>query len=305
MSYVPEKVFPSANTFFASIPELFTSVVAAHPQRLAVRCGQESLTYSDLDRLSSHVAQRLLANGVQPGQLVGLLLPRGIGNVVSMLAVLKAGAAYLPLDADYPVERLRFMLQDCEVSAALTDSTTEALAQSLGVQSISWNAPASGHAALPVSQGDSLAYIMYTSGSTGTPKGVMIPHRGIVRLVRDTNYIQVQPTDVFAQWSNACFDAITFEVWGALLNGACVEVLPATTLLSAASFSRAVADKQLSAAFLTSAVFSNLAEQCPAALAQIRVLLAGGDALSHRAIAQYLAAQGPGQLWNGYGPTEC
>lgn len=305
MSVEPSEVFPDSNAQFASIPEIFSSIASSHPQRIAVRCDGESLNYSELDRRSQLLAQHLVASGVQPGSLVGLLLPRGIANVVSMLAVLKAGAAYLPLDADYPVERLRFMLADCEVTLALTDSTTAALAQSLGVQSLAWNAPPSGHPALPASQGESLAYIMYTSGSTGTPKGVMIPHRGIVRLVRDTNYIQVQPTDVFAQWSNACFDAITFEVWGALLNGACVEVLPATTLLSAASFSRAVADKKLSAAFLTSAVFSNLAEQCPAALAQIRVLLAGGDALSHRAIAQYLAVHGPGQLWNGYGPTEC
>jgi amino acid adenylation domain-containing protein len=145
---------------------------------------------------------------------------------------------------------------------------------------------------------------MYTSGSTGTPKGVMIPHRGIVRLVRDTNYIQVRPDDVFAQWSNACFDAITFEVWGALLNGACVQVLPSSVLCSPAAFRQLVSDTSISVAFLTSAVFATLVAEVPSSLAKLRVLLTGGEIFPSRAIGQYLDAQGSGELWHVYGPTE-
>ncbi len=277
---------------FPNVVKIFHEVLQKHSSRIAIRHEGASLSYAELDRQATELAYKLVARGIQPGDIVGILQPRGIGHIVSMLGILKAGAAYLPLDHAYPRERLDFMVADAQAKLTLDDTSLATL-------------PTPDKAApLPDLSGESLAYLMYTSGSTGTPKGVMIPHRGIVRLVRNTNYIQVQPEDVFAHWSNASFDASTFEIWGALLNGACVEILPSATLLSAAAFRRAVEAHKLSAAFITSAVFTILAEQCPEALAQIRVLLAGGDALSHKAIRQYLAVQGSGQLWNGYGPTE-
>jgi amino acid adenylation domain-containing protein len=152
---------------------------------------------------------------------------------------------------------------------------------------------------------ESLAYIMYTSGSTGVPKGVEILHRGIIRLVKNTNYVRIDRTDRIAQISKFSFDAITFEVWGALLNGAQVSILPHEVVLSPQRLAGAIRDSNITTMFLTAALFNMVAKVNPSAFAGVRNLLAGGDVVSPESARLVLNTAPPQRLINGYGPTEC
>ncbi len=145
---------------------------------------------------------------------------------------------------------------------------------------------------------------MYTSGSTGQPKGIAVVHRGITRLVRNTNYVQLTAEHKVAQTSNFAFDAATFEIWGALLNGGTCVLVPKEVLLTPARFAAAIERHSLSATFLTPALFNQIAREVPAALASMQYVLCGGDAVDPRHARLVLDAPGPVQLINGYGPTE-
>jgi amino acid adenylation domain-containing protein len=158
---------------------------------------------------------------------------------------------------------------------------------------------------LPV-QSDGLdpAYVMYTSGSTGTPKGIAIPQRGIIRLVKDTNYIQIERGDRVSQASNMAFDAATFEVWGVLLNGASLVMLPQEVVLSPVEFARIIRRENIQVAFVTTALFNQIASLEPAAFQSVRDVLTGGDTASPVHMRAVLSAGGPRRLLNVYGPTE-
>jgi amino acid adenylation domain-containing protein len=235
--------------------------------------------------------------------------------VISMLAVLKAGCAYVPLDSTYPADRLRFMISDTDLAAIVTDKSNEkklsSSTQLVSVEEVFGGEPEAAmdlEPAVGLEQSrtaESTAYIMYTSGSTGTPKGVEVPHRAIVRLVRSATYVDFGPAEVFAQISNSSFDAITFEVWGALLNGARLVILPTAVVLSPEAFADAIQKYRLTAMFLTSSLFNLIAARCPSAFHTVRHLLVGGDAVDPRWARQVLETAPPRRLINGYGPTEC
>lgn len=290
-----------------SIADLFGEVARHCPERVAVIDGDEQLTYGMLDERSSRVAAHLELHGVTNGSRVGLALNRSAAMVVSMVGILKTGAAYVPLDADYPAERLRFMIEDTQLSAIVTDREHE--------QKLSCGVPVlrfedTRGAAQEIynrchATAESTAYIMYTSGSTGTPKGVEVTQRGVIRLVRNASYVDFGPSEVFAQISNSSFDAITFEVWGALLNGARLVIVPTSTVLSPEAFAAAIETHHLSAMFLTSSLFNVMASQRPQAFRTVRHLLVGGDAVDPTWARHVLKAAPLDRIINGYGPTEC
>jgi len=293
----------------ATIPDLFAQIAVEHAESLAILEGSESITYRELDQRSNRLAAHLRRSGVESGDRVGLALDRSIAMVVSMLAVLKAGCVYVPLDSTYPADRLNFMVSDTDLAAIITDKPNEKTLSSkvrmilveevlAGDQTVA-TAPEHGRNA------ESTAYIMYTSGSTGTPKGVEVPHRAIVRLVRNATYVDFGPAEVFAQISNSSFDAITFEVWGALLNGARLVILPTTVVLSPEAFAAALQKYRISAMFLTASLFNLIAARCTSAFHTVRHLLVGGDAVDPRWARHVLEVAPPRRMINGYGPTEC
>nr|QEO74439.1 phosphopantetheine-binding domain-containing pro [uncultured bacterium] len=269
------------------------------------------ITYDALIRRADDVAAQLRAVGVRPGDRVGVCIPRSAELWASCLGVWRAGAAYVPLDPEYPSDRLAFMLRD---SVARVVVTTEGLAE---VVAAGDDAPAAvvlsstrrpnprTVAPAATGGGDAVAYVMYTSGSTGQPKGIEVPHRAIARLVCNTDYVDVGPGDVVAQASNASFDAATFEVWGALVNGAALRVVDTTTLLSAPSLAKAIADDGITTLFLTTSLFNALVDDDPSCFAGLRTLLVGGEAADpHRFRRARRAGDPPARLLHAYGPTE-
>jgi amino acid adenylation domain-containing protein len=225
-----------------------------------------------------------------------------------MVAVLEAGGAYVPLDPAAPPERMRHVVQETGATILLAPPGPD-LAP--GVRRVAIAPDGSGLEALPGPEiavggeaGD-VAVVIYTSGSTGAPKGSAIPHRGIVRLVRATNYVSIGPGDRVAQVSTFAFDAATFEVWGALLNGACLVQIAKETVLSPPALAASLRDRRVDVILLTTSLFHHVAAELPQAFGCVRDLLVGGEALDPGRARQVLRGGAPpGRLVNLYGPTE-
>lgn len=292
-----------------SIPEMFERQVKCHPGSIALTFDDREMSYDELNARADELARRLGSLGVGPGVPVGLCLDRSFDLVIGMLGILKAGGVYVPLDASYPIERLRFMIKDTGIGLLLTDKKVDfEQARIPGVQILGTDC-----GSLANSQGEAVkrvpptaqqgAYIMYTSGSTGTPKATLIPHRAVLRLVRNTNYIQISQDDVFLQFAPITFDASTFEIWGALLNGGKLTICP-PGLLSFEELGRVIEREKVSILWLTAGLFHQMVEDQIARLRGLRFLLAGGDTLSVSHVLKAKKELKGCRIINGYGPTE-
>jgi amino acid adenylation domain-containing protein/non-ribosomal peptide synthase protein (TIGR01720 family) len=294
----------------ASVAELFAAVTASTPQASAVVGDGEAWSYGRLDAASSRLARHLAALGVGPGARVGVAMERSADLVVGVLGILKAGAAYVPLDPAYPGERLAFMLADTGADLVLVHGRTRERLAALGARRVCLEADGEAigarSAAPPALRipAEALAYVIYTSGSTGRPKGVAVPHRAIVRLVRETNYVHLGPGDRTGQVASISFDAATYEIWGALLNGATVVVIPREVVLAPERFAAALQEQRVTSMFLTASLFTRMAQEAPDAFSGMSELLVGGEAVDPAAARTVLAGRPPRRLLNGYGPTE-
>jgi amino acid adenylation domain-containing protein len=294
----------------ATIGDLFHSQAAATPDAVAVVADGGRLTYRELDARANRLAHYLRARGVGPETRVGICLDRSLDLVVGVLGIVKAGAAYVPLDPSYPPDRLRFLLADARVAVLLTESRhggrlpRGCVATTICLDD-EWTAIARGPDGPPRggALAGNLAYVMYTSGSTGVPKGVAVPHRAVVRLVLGTDYFQGGPDEVFLQLAPAAFDASTFEIWGALLTGARLVIAPPGTL-SLEEIGRAVREHGVSTLWLTAGLFHLMVDRGLDDLRGLRQLLAGGDVLSVAHVERVLRELPHCRLLNGYGPTE-
>jgi len=293
----------------AGIHQLFEAQVEQTPEAVAVVFEGQQLTYRELNRRANQLAHYLRKQGVGPEALVGICLERSIETVVALLGILKAGGAYVPLDPAYPKERLSFMLEDTQVPVLLTQQRLigklpEHRAQVICLDT-GWQAIAQESEENPISgtTAENLAYVIYTSGSTGRPKGVAVPHRGVVRLVKNTNYVNLSSDEVFLQFAPISFDASTFEVWGCLLNGARLVVFPAHTP-SLDELGQAIERHQVTTLWLTASLFHLMVDGHLKYLRHVRQLLAGGDVLSVPHVEKVLRELKGCQLINGYGPTE-
>ena len=310
-SQLPGKGLRAAYPRNATLVELFAARVEQAPEAPAVVFGDGSLTYAELDRRANRLARHLSGLGVGPGSLVGLCLERSADLIVSLLGILKTGGAYLPLDPSSPAERLRWMLwmlEDTGVRVAI-DGGALAGSEPPGLELVRLDRAeiaAQSSAPLPrVGTGGDLAYVMYTSGTTGLPKGVAIPHRGIVRLVVGTDYFHIWPGDRVLQAATPAFDASTLEIWGALLNGACLVGLPREVCLSPRDLKEALRREGITVMVLTSALFHQVAREVPDAFQGVRDVIFGGEVADPHLLRRVLAHGGPGRLLNIYGPTEC
>src|SRR5262249_45041659 len=200
-----------------------------------VTLDDELVRYGELNCRANQLAHYLRGLGVGPEVLVGICAERSLDMLVGLLGILKAGGAYVPLDPEYPQERLAFMLADAQVAILVTQQRLVKGLPEHGARVVcldmDWGLIARGGENNPIGMTtpDNLAYVIYTSGSTGQPKGVCIPHQGVVRLVKGTNYVNLTAEEVFLQLAPLSFDASTFEIWGCLLNGARLAIFPPHT----------------------------------------------------------------------------
>ena len=305
----------------ALIHELFEQQAARRADAIAVVYDGESTSYGTLNARANRLAHHLIAQGVRPDDRVAICLERSTDLIVGLLGILKAGGAYVPLDPSYPTERLAILLEDSAPKVLITHSDIEAhlpltavpvLRLDIDFRVLERHLPAHNPDLGNRPEGDDeglcarhLAYVIYTSGSTGVPKGVMVEHRNVNRLVINNPYFQAGDDDCLVHAANPAFDAATWEIWGALLNGARLLVLPPADVLDARRFDAQLLAHGATAMWMTVGLFNQYAPTMQASLAQLRYLLVGGDALDPRTIRSVLAqAQRPVHLVNGYGPTE-
>ena len=292
------------------IHQLFEEQVEHNGDAIALVYDDQYLTYRELNGRANQLARYLRSLGVEADRLVGLCVERSLDMVVGLLGILKAGGAYLPLDPEYPQERLSFMLEDTQVKVLLTqakfrDSLPPHQAHIVCLdtdwQTINQANPDNLNNTVSA---ENLAYVIYTSGSTGTPKGVVVTQRAVNRLVLNTNYIQLTANDCIAQAATIAFDAATFEIWGALLNGAKLVFINQSALLSPEEFAVNLSSQGVSVLFLTTALFNQLASFVPQAFSSLKYLLFGGEAVDPRWVQEVLDKGAPQQLFHVYGPTE-
>jgi amino acid adenylation domain-containing protein len=291
------------------IHELFAAQALRTPDAVALVTESESLSYGELNRRANQLAHRLRALGVRSETPVAICAERSLAMIVGLLGILKAGGAYVPLDPAYPRQRLAYMLEDTRAPVLVTQERVRAMlpdhAGRVLCLDADWPIIARESGATPTHEAtpESLAYVMYTSGSTGRPKGVSIPHRAVVRLVKNTDYARLTADEVFLQLAPLAFDASTFEIWGSLLNGARLAIFP-PGIPSVAELGQALRRHQVTTLWLTAAFFHELVEEGVANLGPVRQLLAGGDALSVSHVKSVLRERPGCELINGYGPTE-
>jgi amino acid adenylation domain-containing protein len=292
------------------LARLFQDQAQRAPDHIAVVEGSLELTYGELNSRANRLARHLRQLGVDHGAMVAISMPRSVDMIVGVLAIIKAGGVYVPLDPDYPQSRLEFMLADTAAMVVVT--TAELASRFAGSRAHILRFDVQNEALSSLSDDDlelrttatSLAYVLYTSGSTGQPKGVMIPQRAVVRLVINTNFVQIVQQDRVAHASNSSFDAATFEIWGALLNGAALVIVSRETLLSPSSLRREIVRSAITTMFLTTALFNEYGNGEPELFAGLTHLVFGGEVVDPKAIKRILQATPPARLINGYGPTE-
>ncbi|MDF5731830.1 MAG: amino acid adenylation domain-containing protein, partial [Rhizonema sp. PD38] len=293
------------------IHQLFEEQVEKTPDAVALVYEDQKLTYWELNARANKLTHHLQTLGVEPGMRVGISMERSVELVVGLLAILKAGGAYVPLNSTYPKEHISLMLKDAQPELLLTQQHLLEQLPSDGRKVVcidsDWQAIAQKSATNLACQikADDLAYIIYTSGSTGKPKGVAVPHHAISRLLINTNYINIQPSDRIAQVSNISFDAATFEIWGVLIHGAQLIGITKDIVLSPDEFAIKLQQQEISTIFLTTALLNQLASVVPDAFKNIRHLLFGGEAAEVHTVKAILKNGSPQRLLHVYGPTEC
>ncbi|MFI9210936.1 amino acid adenylation domain-containing protein [Streptomyces sp. NPDC053253] len=293
-----------------TVHQLFERQAARTPEAVAVLFGDTRLTYAELNARGNRLAHHLMGRGVTAGDLVTVCVDRGPDMIVALLGVMKTGAAYVPLDPDYPAARLEFMLSDTRAPLVVTQSHLVERLPGTAAQVLmdtDWDAIAEAPATDPAPQSgpQDLAYIIYTSGSTGTPKGVMVQHQAVCRLIDNNWFADITAGDVVAQTCNFCFDVFTWECWGALTSGAALAIVTKEALVDTPLLASTLRAHDVTTMWLTAPLFNHHVSEAPDLVAGMKTVMYGGDAVE-RSVADALLAgpHAPEHLVNGYGPTE-
>jgi len=294
----------AAHPLEKTIQQLFSEQVAKTPDRIAIVGAngnsplQCSVSYKELDRNASALAGELIEKGVCPNTIVGIKMGRSIEMIIGIMGILKAGGAYLPLDPDFPQERIDYMLADSGAEIVIGPQTVGANCCS-PIQDI--GAECKGERQFAPTD---LAYVIYTSGSTGRPKGVLTTHSNVIRVVKNANYIDISEKDRLLQLSNYAFDGSVFDIYGALLNGAALVMVDRQQLLSVDRLQALIKREQVTVFFVTTALFNTLVDIALQGLSQVRRVLFGGERVSVEHVKKALDVLGKDRVIHVYGPTE-
>jgi amino acid adenylation domain-containing protein len=291
-----------------TIVSCFEQRAAETPDAIAVVSDRLTLTYAELDRRSTQLARFLRARGVREQSCIGVQIERSALLPVALLAILKAGAAFVPIDHAVPRDQLAHMIADAAIRLVVVAGDPHArcdqgyIVVDLLAEAKAVDAEDPTPLAIP-SAATALASIMYTSGSSGRPKGVLISHRAIVALVRGTDMLDIACDDVFLQFAPPAFDASTFEIWSPLLNGATLAIAPPGAL-SLGELGHTIERYGVTTLWLTAPLFALMVETELARFTGLRSLLTGGDVVSPEHARRFVTAAPACRLIDGYGPTE-
>ncbi|MDD2534698.1 MAG: condensation domain-containing protein, partial [Eubacteriales bacterium] len=302
----------------ATIGQLFTAQVDHAPDAIAIVSGQSQFTYRELDQVSEVVANVLRAAGVGRERLVGLIARPSFTMMAAIFSVIKAGGAYVPIDPDYPSDRISYMLKDSQarlvLSAVKNACPTEYNGQIIDLQALvlkTLREVRLGHfiTRQPItSQPEDLLYVIYTSGSTGNPKGAMIEHRNVVRLLfNEHNLFDFGAADTWTMFHSYCFDFSVWEMYGALLNGGRLVMVPKTIARDTTKFHQLLVAQHVTILNQTPAAFYNLiehVERLSSSDLMLRMVIFGGDALKPVLLKPFHQAYPSTRLINMYGITE-
>ena len=277
-----------------TLPEVFAEQVRLRPDAVAVTMGEERLSYAELDRLANRLAHRLIAQGAGPERIVALAMPRSVRLVAALLAVLKAGAAYLPLDPDYPAERIEYMIQDARPVCVVDEGWFAGLD--------AWP----DHDPEVTAGPGNAAYVIYTSGSTGRPKGVVVTHANVLRLFTATDHwFRFGPDDVWTLFHSYAFDFSVWELWGALLYGGRLVVVPYRVSRSPGDFLDLLERERVTVLNQTPSAFYQLVAADDGRELALRYVIFGGEALELSRLRDWYARRPDRPLLvNMYGITE-
>ncbi|MBM7584496.1 tyrocidine synthetase-3 [Bacillus pakistanensis] len=290
-----------------TIHQRFEEQAAKTPGQIAVVYEGKQLTYQELNEEANRIAHMLRVKGVVRESIVGIMMERSIEMAVGTLAILKAGGAYLPIDPEYPVERIEFLLEDSNASLLLTKQEWVERFHYTG-EFIDLCHPSKGvenpHNLADINDPSDLAYIIYTSGSTGKPKGVMVEHSNVIRLVINQDFIDFLPGYRLLMTGNFAFDISTLEIWGPLLNGLTLHLLDKEKLLDPKKLERELVDNQIDIVHLVSPLFSQLSQENPEMFSDVQTLLVGGDVVSTSHVNLVRKHCPKLKVIHSYGPTE-
>ncbi|WP_425657968.1 amino acid adenylation domain-containing protein [Tenacibaculum ascidiaceicola] len=280
-----------------SILSLFEDQVNLHPEKAALVYEDVSFTYSELDGLSTQLSHYLASNyELNREELIAIQLPKSPWQIISILGIIKLGCAYVPIASDYPQERIDYILSDTDSKVVITEEMLSDFESRKSEYSTTRD--------MELRTMSSLAYVMYTSGSTGYPKGVLVEDSGIIRLVKEANYVDIPSSSVVLSTGSFSFDATTFEYWGMLLNGGTLILSEESVFLSAVELSETIRDKGVTMMWFTSGLLNQLVDESIEVFEGLETLLTGGDRLSPIHIGKLKERYPSLELINGYGPTE-
>nr|WP_289706380.1 non-ribosomal peptide synthetase [Enterocloster clostridioformis] len=290
-----------------SLGDLLEETANEYGDKIAIKNSDDYITYKELSRRVNKYANFLLVNGVHKGEIVGVVVDKSIDTIIAILGIIRAGAAYLPVSNRYPQSRILYMLKESSVKIVIQPEWSRELDLSnynvINTNNRSYElysdiVPSS------LANENSLAYIIYTSGSTGDPKGVMIYHYSVIRLVKNTEYVELDACMNFLQTSSLTFDVSVFEVWGCLLNGLTMYILNDDQLLDTKLFRKQIEEEQINIIYLTTPVFHNLVNERSDLFVGVNYLIIAGDVLSKKHVEIVRESNNEIRIINAYGPTE-
>ena len=296
-----------------NVVKKFEAIAQDFPEYIAVIDKNKKISYKSLNEKSNQIAEHLRAKNVNPGDFVAILLEPGVEFVICMLAIIKASAAYLPLDISAPKKRINEILDDAKPKIVITGEKFKSLLdeahsihdiKSIKIECINFSTIDPSIKILPATP----IYMMYTSGSTGKPKGVIIPHQAVVNLCHTDNYAKINPLEIVSQFSNLAFDGATFEIWSALLNGATLSIIPSSTRINQNKLQIYLKNNPIDCLFLPTGYFHQLIKAFPETFDTVKKIMFGGEQVNYLLLKSFLKYRKNNNklitLINAYGPTE-